>query len=234
MTATCKTFVRRAMKKIGVLARSAVPTDAEYTDGIAELRSMLDTWRLEGLMIYSRSLRSFSLLPGRASYTYGEGGNFDAPRPTSIESATIRDDAGLAWPLAPITDVEYSRLYNRSTVARPTRFYFRPSYPIAEVRFDTIPDGDNVEFAVMDELELPANPDEDIDFPPGYEDCIVYNLGLRLCPDFSVDVPRDVLALAGNFAALIKRKNLTIPTSFIDGPHRKGALGTYDITQGPG
>lgn len=230
--ATLQSMTRRTMKKLGVLPGRSVPTPAEYADVIVELRAMVDMWRLEGMMIYSKSIRLFDLVPGQAVYTYATGGDFDAPRPTSVESATLRDSGGFAWPLIPITAQEYSRLSSRGTVARPTRFYFNPIYPIAEVRFDTIPAEDSVELVVMDELELPATQTAELVLPPGYEDCIVYNLAIRIAADFEVKPGQEVVALAANFKALVKRKNMTMPTARIERPNG-GALGTYDIRQGP-
>lgn len=233
MTTNVTKLVRTALRKVGAIPAGTQLKPQELADGRDELRRMLDTWRLESLMIYVTALRSFDLQPGRVAYTYGVGGNFDAPRPVVVESATIINSAGGRQPLELMSADEYTRISYRGETGAPSRFYYQPTFPMGEVRFDRVPDDPTVELGVREELlDLPTSSTADFDLPPGYEDAIVFNLGLRLAGEFDVTPGNEVMGLAASFKTLIKRGNHTVPQLIIDYPS-VGAFGTYDINAGP-
>jgi len=233
MTTNVSKLVRTALRKVGAVPANTTLKTQELIDGRDELRRMLDTWRLESLMVYVITLRQFDLAPGRVAYTYGEGGHFDAARPVVVETATIINSAGGRQPLELMSADEYTRISYRGETGAPSRFYYQPTFPLGEVRFDRVPDDPYVELGVREELlELPASSATDFDLPPGYEDAIVFNLGLRLAGEYDVTPGNEVMGLAASFKALIKRGNHTVPQLLIDYANM-GAYGTYDVNAGP-
>ncbi len=233
MTTNVSKLVRTSLRKVGAIPANTSLKAQELADGREELRRMLDSWRLESLMIYVIALRQFALAPGRTAYTYGDGGHFDAPRPVVIETATIINSAGGRQPLELMSADEYTRVSYRGEVGAPSRFYYQPTFPLGEVRFDRVPDDPTVELGVREELvDLPISNTTDFDLPPGYEDAILFNLGVRLAGEYDVVPGNEVLGLAASFKALIKRGNHTVPQLLIDYAS-VGAYGTYDINAGP-
>lgn len=226
-------LVRTSLRKVGAIPAGTQLKTQELIDGRDELRRMLDAWRLESLMVYTIALRQFSLAPGRVAYTYGDGGHFDAQRPVVVETATIINSAGGRQPLELMTADEYTRISYRGEVGAPSRFYYQPTFPLGEVRFDRVPDDPLVELGVREELlELPDSNTTDFELPPGYEDAILFNLGVRLAGEYDVVPGNEVLGLAASHKALIKRGNHTVPQLLIDYAG-VGAYGTYDINAGP-
>ncbi len=230
---TLKELINTAMRKPGILAAGEEASPEEFRDVKAELMRMIDTWRLEELMVYVNTIEQFSLQPGAAAYAIGDGAAWDTPRPVKIPYATIKDGAGGSFPLVALTSAEYSQLGHKGSVGRPRAFYYQPSMPIGEVRFDKIPDDPTVELVLSQPLTLPEQLTDTISFPPGYEDALIYNLAVRICPDFGKTASNELVGLAVGSKRLIKNTNAQVPTLKIEHGVRP-VLGTYDIHAGPG
>lgn len=238
---TVKSMCQQALRKIRVLAAGEDIEDTDTTTVADELRRMLDTWRLENLMIVANTIESFDLDSSKNTYTIYDdaAADFETPRPVAIISATLRDGSGRGWPLAPMTSREWSESSSRTIQAQPSRFYFNAAFPHAEIRLDCMPDTawPDIELVLQQPFDVStvqADWTDDLEFPPGYEDAIIYNLAVRVHEDYGVALPRDVGALAMSFKGLIKRANLQVPVLDTDEMDRaRGVRGTYDIRRGP-
>lgn len=229
---TLKQLINTAMRKATILGAGEEAAPEDFQDVLADLRRMVDTWRLENLMIYVNARKQFDLQPGAAAYAIGAGALWDTERPLEILSATIKDGAGGSFPLTKLTAVEYSQLGHKGSIGRPTKFYYHATFPIAEVRFNVIPDDPTVELVVQESLTLPESLTDVLSFPPGYEDAIIHNLAVRICPDFGKTPSRELLGLAIAYKTLVKRGNTQVPELAIE-HGRNTLIGTYDINAGP-
>lgn len=239
MAVTVRTICTQALRKIKVLAAGEAIEETDLTDMADELRRMLDTWRLEPMMILVETVRSFDLSPLKNTYTYYDdaAADFEAVRPVVVLAATMKNADGFSYPLDTMTAIEWSESSNRTIVGRPTRFFYHAAFPIADLRLDCLPDDawPTIELVTQEPFEVStveADWDDDLTFAPGYEDCMIYNLGVRVAGDFSVSPPQGVLAFAASFKALVKRANFDVPELVIE-HGRRGLRGTYDITAGP-
>lgn len=229
---TLKALINTIMIKAKILAAGEEAAPAEFQDVLADIRRMVDTWRLENLMIYVNARKQFDLQPGAASYAIGDGALWDQERPIDILSASIKDGAGGSFPLRKLASTEYSELSHKGSVGRPTSFYYHATYPIAAVLFNKVPDDPIVELVVQESLVLPTDLSAEMDFPPGYEDCLIYNGAVRICGDFGKSPSQELLGLAIASKALVKRANVQVPLLKIE--HGVGLIpGTYDINAGP-
>lgn len=241
MAVTVTSICTMALRKIKVLAAGETIETSDLTDLADELRRMLDTWRLEPLIVVADSIRTFDLDTTKNTYTYyaDVAADFNGARPTHIKSATLRDSSGMGYPLAPITSTEWSGSSRRSILAQPTGFYFNAAFPIAEVRLDCMPDPNwpIIELVVQDAFDvstLEADWADAITLAPGYEDALIYNLACRVHQDYGVALPNSIAGLAAAFKAVIKRANLQVPHLMGDFPtRRKDIRGSYDIIAGP-
>lgn len=230
-TTTTKRLVTRAMRKLGVLARTAEPKATELADAKSELKTMLDTWRLEKLMVVANSMVEFELDPAKRLYTYSSANNSDfiSERPVAILSATVEDGAGQSWPLDHMTVGEYNALQHPDYAGTPSRYCYFASYPQASIGFDCIPMQPTLRLVVQAPLiELPATDTTEYELPPGYEDAIIYNLALRIAPDLSVEPDRVTIAMAGSAKRLIKDANFELPRTSPRHPQQN--QGRFDIT----
>jgi hypothetical protein len=232
---TSKRLVTAAMRKLGVLPRGKEPSANELADGRNALARMLDTWRLESLMVIAKSDVRFDLVTDKRSYTYSSAGSSDfvGARPVAILAATIDDGAGQTWPLLPITVREYSELPHKDTPGTPTRYCYFANYPEATIAFDRLPLEPYVRLIVQAPVaELPAVDTDEFELAPGYEDAIIFNLAVVSAADFGVGVDKEVVAQAVITKRLIKRANFELPTATPRHPHA-GSRRRFNINEGP-
>src|SRR5437899_10439831 len=62
-------------------------TAAEQTEYLSVLNSMLDSWRIDKLLVYRILENTFNLVVGFDTYTIGTGGNFNIERPDRLEDS---------------------------------------------------------------------------------------------------------------------------------------------------
>lgn len=231
MATTTKRIVTASMRKLGVLPRGKEPTAKELADCKAELRTMIDTWRLEKLMVVANQLVTFDLDPAKRLYTYSSALNSDfvGERPVAILSAVINDGAGMTYPLESMTVSEYSDLDNAAQAGTPSRYCFIASHPAASIGFDCLPMQPSITLTVQAPiLTLPAVDTEEMELAPGYEDALIYNLAVRTAPDFEVDLDRNgvIAGMAGSAKRLIKQTNFELPRAH---PRHPMTSGRFDI-----
>lgn len=230
---TLKALINTAMRKAKIIGAGEEAAPEDFQDVLADLRRMVGNWRLEPLMIYVNARKQFDLQPGAASYPIGDGAAWDTERPIRILAATILDGAGGTFPLTEITATEYSRHSHKSRVGRPRHFFYEATFPMAAVRFDCVPDDPTVELVVQESLTIPDVLTAELEFPEGYEDALIYNLAVRIAPDFGKPATPEIVGLAVSYKALVKRANTVVPTAYIESPVGANVIGTYDINAGP-
>lgn len=231
---TSKRLVTAAMRKIGVLPRGKEPSATELADGRNALRRMLDTWRLESLMVVAKSDIRFELDQAKRLYTYSTANNSDfvGERPVAILGATIDDGAGQTWPLLPMTVREYSALPHKDTPGTPTRYCYFAEYPQARIGFDRLPMEPYVRLVVQAPIaELPDIDTVEFELAPGYEGAIIANLGIVLTDEFEVEPSKVVIGEAAYGKRLIKRANFELPTATPRHPKQGGRR--FNIHEGP-
>ena len=225
MATTTTRIVTRAMRKLGALPRGRQPSTTELADCKTELRGMLDTWRLEKLMVVANAIVNFDLDPAKRLYTYSSALNSDfvGERPVSILGASISDGT-TQWPLDEMTVKEYALLNGQADApGTPQRFCYFKTFPQAQIGLDCLPMEPSIRLIVQAPLvSLPAVDTEEFELAPGYEDAIFYNLAVRLAPDFEVELDQVTIAMAQSAKRLIKQANFELPEVSPRHPHQGG------------
>src|SRR5256885_5050497 len=85
--ATASSIILRGLQLLGDKTVGDTLTTTEQTTYLAVLNSMLDSWRLDKLLVYRILENSFTLVIGSRSYTIGSGGNFNIERPDRLEDS---------------------------------------------------------------------------------------------------------------------------------------------------
>lgn len=195
---TIRTIIKQALRKIGAYDRESQPIAQDFKDCVDELNSLLSSWSTSGMTVLVNSQESFSLSSGVASYTIGPSATFNTTRPTRVAGAFIRsgDDD---HPLKIISDNTYRRLIDKSTSGMPHALNYYASNPTGTVNLYYAPDA---AYALHLDLVSPMSEvalgdlDTDIDLPALYREALVYNLALRVGPDFGAPTPQIVADLA--------------------------------------
>lgn len=201
-------WVTASLKKIGVLAAGEAPESSEAVDALAEGNRMLSSWSNEGLLIFAINQETpVTLVAGDATYTLGAAGDI-VNRPQEIVGAFIRDGS-TDYPLDLLTHDEFIAIRDKSVQSDyPNSLYDDGGYPQRTVTLYPVPSAAK-SLVLFTHRALTAITDlsTSVSMPPGYDDALVYNLAVRLAPEYGKAVSDVVAATAIETKAGLKRSN---------------------------
>jgi hypothetical protein len=192
---TVEDWIKASLRKLAVYPSGESPTPEELKDGLMAAQSMLRSWAALGILAFASTNEDFALVSGTQSYTWGVGGTFNSARPNSILNATLDTTK-------PISVFAYGDKYSLVTEesGQPTMLFYNPAYPFATVLFDKNPDSGyilNIEsLKPFTETSSFDSLTSTVQFPSVYEEAFIYNLSLRLAPEFGKPVPLSVSIIA--------------------------------------
>lgn len=211
---TGQDLIASALRLIGALASGETATAAEAADALTVLNQMLDGWSADRLTVFALSRQLFTLTAGKQAYTMGIGGDFNVPRPSKIQYASIISNQNPAQPLElemdMLTPAEWEDVRVKNiTSSLPRRLYDDGGFPFRTLNFWPIPDNSSVQTAVYtwNSLQQFADLVTDYTFPPGYLEAIKYNLAVRLAAEWPGNLNQMTVALAQTSLAKIKSFN---------------------------
>lgn len=216
MATTGQLLVEAALRKLKALGTGEAVSTAEQTLTLAELNRMLDEWAVDRLMIPTVTRLTFTLTAGLNPHTIGSAGNFNTTRPSKIPAASIVR-SGLEIPIPDILSLEEWQAIGDKATTGPvaSRLFYETGFPLGKVYLWPVPSEANT-FVLYPWVPLAAAIawSGSISFPPAYEVAIIYNLALRLAPDYMRDdsVSELIVATARETKAIIRALN--IPVSY--------------------
>lgn len=206
--ATIQTKINRALRLLGVIASGETPATAMSSDALESLNGMLDAWRNDKLLVYAFQDISVTLINGTATYTIGPTGGTVTTSPVTMESAFVRQ-SNVDYKLKQITDAYYQAKADKTITSDiPSEILFNHTNPNTTITLYPIPTTANTLYLrVWTPLATVALTDT-FTFPPGYDDAVVYNLAIRISPEYP-DIPLNqaVVEIARSSLAGIKRLN---------------------------
>lgn len=238
--ATAVDLIKATAHKIRILALGEPLSNDKAIGFLDELNRMLGSWANENLLIHEQKEETLTLVVDQTSYTIGESASYDfnTVRPQEILDGTFVKTSGgtTDYPLTVKTLQEYRNIANKSSSTRPWWIAYNPTYPYGTIYLFWTPDvAYELHLLSLKELSSFATLTTDVSLPPGYEDAIVYNLAVRMGPDFGKTLRQDILLLAEQGLKVIKRRNARrlAPTRLDVGRFTNRKLGWGDITTGP-
>jgi hypothetical protein len=211
---TVRALIERSMRVAGVLVKGGSPDADEAQDAFLSLNNMLGGWSNHSLILYSDVDESFSMT-GADSYTIGTGGDLDTTPPLKIKTAFLRSGT-IDYPLEFIGDDEYARICSKDTQGLAYYLNFDYGYPLSTLKFYPKPDASYTLHLISEKpLTQFTSIDNTVSLPPGWEDAIVYNLAVRLYPEYGQPVDQVVYKIAedsmrGLKLAAAKRKPMNM------------------------
>lgn len=221
---TGNALIRRTLRILGVLAAGSALDPSDAADGLVTLNGMVKSWQGQRLTLYVVEAHTYDLVSGQQDYTIGPGGDFDQTRPMTIERASIISYQNPSQPLEmaidPIFDVQQWQAVTTKNVtsALPVYVYYEPTFPLAKLKYFPIP----YQQPLATRLYIPtpltqfADGTTDYNFPPVYEEAIVYQLARRLCIEYQKPFPQELMNMANEAIAVMKRTNITLTDLEID------------------
>lgn len=189
---TGRQIVIDAMKEAGVLTGGETPTSEEVVDGLASLNRMLASLSNDSLMIYARTLESFPLSAGIREYTIGPGATFDTVRPMHLIDCYVRQST-IDYPMAIIPDEAYDKIAFKENQSIPEVINYTAGYPQALVRLYPNPIAALTLYIRSEKQLSTITLNDEVSLPPGWEDVLIYGLGVRLKPAYGL--PPDPLLI---------------------------------------
>ena len=185
-------------------------TAPERTDALTTLNDLLALWSAERLLVFQVTEESFTLVAGTGVYTIGSGGTFNTVRPQKITHAYLRDSASIDYPVeTTMSLLEFNRIADKSTRARPDRLYYAQEFPLGKIHFDSPPDAAYT-FVVFSWKPLTSFADLDttsLVIPAEYIKALRFHLAVDLAPELSVQLDQTVAAQVVGSRSIIMNIN---------------------------
>jgi len=192
--------IKSAMRKLGAIASGETATPAEQADGLSALQSMLRSWSAEKINVFSSVHETFTLVVGTYEYSWGIGEDINSLRPNQLIGAAIADAALITYPMDIISEGKYRRITDKTLSNRPYSIYVSYTYPSVKVYLYPRPAA--AETLILDSLKPFTETssfdsvDDTLQMPSMYEEPIIYNLAVRIAPEFGKQIPASVAAVA--------------------------------------
>ena len=226
-------LIKSSMRKIGVLSAGEVPTTEAYAALLEALQVMLRSWAQKRILVFASIKESFTLVSTQSLYTWGIGGNITTTRPHQVFGAFVRDSGGTDHPVGIISEGQYRIISSKATAGRPEYLFYHPLYPLAAIYlYPTPQDAETMwleslkPFTETSSFSLVT---DEIDFPPNYEEPLVYNLALRIAPEYGVQMSGEAVRVAndGYDALIVLNASNQVESIRLDLP--VDSRGGYDI-----
>lgn len=205
--------VRAAMRKIGVLNATEVPSGEDADDVLAELNLLLDRWNAKPESAFATGFTPLTLSPGLSPHTIGPSGTFVAiSRPIRIDGANLIV-GGLRTPITMRDRAWYQRLSDPTrTSARPIECYYEPALPNGKLWFYPVPSSPYAIELWQRGLLSRMTLNDLLSAPDGYRDAIVKTLAEEICTGvFRVPMPPGLPESARDARATIWANNDETP-----------------------
>lgn len=212
--ATALDIVVRAYKALQVVTVSSAtsPTTEQRNDGLTALNSLLDSLSNEDLTCYTVRETAFTLSIGVSSYTVGSGATINISRPQQIIQAYLQDSGGNNYMFNLRTRDWWNMIGNRSSIITsqiPTDMFYDPSHPNGVIAVWPWPlVAYQVFFDSYQPLANLSTLTETVSFPSGYDRMMVFNLAAEIATQAGVAPPDNVMRIASDSMASIKRINV--------------------------
>ena len=192
--ATWTELVGSSLIQIGVLALGEELEESGRDEGLKRLRLLLDTWAVQGLLVPSLSRIRHTVTERTNTFTLGVSTDdpdievnspYTELRVVSYRSSAERD-------LYPLNRLNYSELVGRfaESSTYPNGYYYEGGFPLAEIRFDSNLDIDDVFEIAGDTYLVPEAivGTGAFSLPREYERALLLSLALELAPAYGSSV----------------------------------------------
>ena len=200
--------IKRSLRQLGVLDAGVDPTADDYAAGLVALNGMISSWSAGRNAIHAPTTITHTLTASTANYTIGAAGTIVVARPNKILTAFVRADT-TDYPIEVFSVNDYQRIGDKTTEGIPYRLYIEMGYPTATIYLYYTPnDAYVLHLKLWAPLSTYATVGTSLGLPLEYEDAIVFNLSLRLHPEYpGRPLPETIPVFADKTLKLVKALN---------------------------
>lgn len=215
MSTTLLDVIVDSLTQVGQLGIGQSVSPEEAQQALRKANRMLATWSLKKLLIYVVTVRPFALSATVQDYTVGPSGGatFAGTRPVFVESGlAIVPGSSMQNPLNILTKEQWDSLPDSGVICGPngTPASVWPEYTYPNLAFHVSPIPSTVvqiRLGTWEILQQFVAISDVLNFPPGYERAIMYNLAVEIAGDYDQQVSPDLAQLAADALNSIQTNN---------------------------
>ena len=200
-----------SLRKIGAMSSGETIEVTRQAEALAALQSMLRAWGGVSTSVFASIKEYIVLTPSKLLYTWGDAGDINTTRPNQLIGAYILDNVGMTHSVDIISESRYNAIAVKATEARPYDLFFHPAYPLASIYLYPVPN-------TAEELHINSYKPfletgsfglhtDTLSFPSYYEEAMLYNLAIRLAPEYGKTVSGEVALVAKESLISLKALN---------------------------
>lgn len=194
-------FIETALRTLGVLALDQTPNATEYTNALVKLNALIGEFRTRGLQIWQRTTYTMSLTSGTSSYSIGSGLTLNTPYPLHIlQAVRIDANASTRIDMEIIADYDYNILPSSSN-GIPLQLTYQQKMNQGTIKVWPTPDtysasNVTIQLVYLRPLEYFSGATDTADFPEEWVSAIIYNLAVRMAPEYGIPLDDRKLLLS--------------------------------------
>lgn len=169
---TIRNLIRRAYRQVGIIAANEDISSEDLEIARSALSSLMDSWSTNPNIIWEGTPVTVTINTNDSEITL-------ASRPVRILDIIYRINT-VVFPMRQIDQQTFYRV-SVPQAGLPSSWMWNGGKVIKFIGRGT---GDLQILVQMPLVDISTDVDLDLDFPPGYENAIMYNLALMLCEDF--------------------------------------------------
>ena len=219
MAITAASIILRGLQMLGdktPLDTISTLTTAEQATHLATLNSMLDSWRIDKLLVYRIVESTFTLQVGFDTYTIGAGGNFNVERPDKLEDTCFIMYQNTQYPVSVVDEATLTAQQTQAQTQMPRMIYLDPAFPLANVFFDYTPDkAYEFHLKTWSSLQQFTTISDVHALPSGYQRALESNFAMEAAAGY-ITAPSEVVRIAKESKTKIAQQNRRITYLTLD------------------
>lgn len=233
MTGTA--IISRALRLIGALASGETLPAADGADALVTLNAMLDAWRVESLLRDALVRTTQATVANTQTYTIGPAATIVlTPTPSVIEGAGYLipgSSPSQEVPIAVLTDQAYEAITIKGqTDALPQAIWYKRGAPNGTITvWPNVTQIVTLVLYTRTALAQWTTLATDLTLVPAAEEAVVFQLALRLCPEYGRPVTPEIAELASSALGRYRRANVKLVELGMAAMYRPESCGAYDI-----
>lgn len=214
--ATASSIILRGLQMLGDKILGDTLTTTEQTTYLAVLNSMLDSWRIDKLLVFRILENSFTLQVGFDTYTIGSGGNFNIERPDRLEDTCFIMLDNAQYPVRVVDEATLTAQQTQGQQQMPRMVYLDPAFPLANIFFDYTPDqAYEFHLKTWSSLQQFTSISDVLTLPSGYQRALESNFALEVAPGY-ISAPPELVRIAKESKTKIMQQNTRITYLTLD------------------
>ncbi len=219
---TVRDLIYDALQKINVVGVGQNLNAEDEQSAFRTLNDILESWSVEGGLVFNQTEDTFNLVNNQQSYTVGPGGDFDTTKPFEIK-ALYTTIGTTTYTATQYGEADWASIVDKNdSTGIPEVYFYNNNEPLADIRFYPIPTSvSTVTILSRKAITAFANVNESLALPPGYRRALVHNLAVEEAPNYEKEASNTVKSIAKKSKSNVfsynarNRKTRSNPTSAI-------------------